>query len=69
VSTRPVTPTTEAERVLGQIQRGELRCGADAAREIAARHEAAYGGAFTRPASNDDAWADALTALTTEADA
>lgn len=49
-------PTTDNERVLGQIERGEIRCGPDAAREIAARHEHAYG----------SAWADAPTALGTE---
>lgn|GEM_PF-4148308 len=33
----------DTERVLGQIARGEMRCGRDAAREIAARHQEAYG--------------------------
>ncbi|MFH9610475.1 hypothetical protein [Streptomyces sp. NPDC017448] len=41
--------TPDHARVLGQIARGEVRAGADAAREIAARHEAAYGGAFISP--------------------
>lgn len=50
---------TDTDRILGQIERGEIRVGTDAAREIAARHEAAYGAAW--PA--DHAWADALTAL------
>lgn len=63
-----VTPTTDAERVVGQIERGEIRCGADAAREIAARHQAAYGGAFLGTPAQvllaNLAWADALTALT-----
>lgn len=49
-------------RVLGQIERGEMRCGPDAAREIAARHEEAYGDAW-RPAGPDEVWADALTVL------
>ena len=43
---KQVTPSTDAERVLGQIARGELRCGPAAAREIAARHQAQYGAAF-----------------------
>ncbi|MFF3151894.1 hypothetical protein [Streptomyces sp. NPDC057910] len=55
---------TDAERVLGQIERGECRVGPDAAREIAARHEAAYGAAW--PA--DHAWTDAVNALTTAGD-
>ncbi|MET8978510.1 hypothetical protein ABZX85_23120 [Streptomyces sp. NPDC004539] len=44
---KAVTPSTDAERVLGQIERGEVRCGPAAAREIAARHETQYGAAFT----------------------
>jgi hypothetical protein len=59
---RRVSPSFDTERVLGQIERGELRCGPDAAREIAARAEAAYGTAFTRR-TDDDAWTDAVTAL------
>jgi hypothetical protein len=39
------------ERVLGQIKRGEADASPAAARAIAARHEAAYGNAFTRPAT------------------
>jgi hypothetical protein len=58
--------TTDTERVLGQIDRGEMWCGPDAARAIAARHEEAYGSAFTLPATDDIAWADALAAITTE---
>lgn len=34
-----IRPTTEAERVLGQIERGEVRAGPEAAREIARRIE------------------------------
>lgn len=34
-----VRPMSESERVLGQIERGEVRAGPDAAREIAARIE------------------------------
>ncbi|MEU0978509.1 hypothetical protein ABZ488_04765 [Streptomyces griseus] len=44
-----ITPTSDSARVLGQIARGEVRAGAEGAREIAARHEAAYGSAFTSP--------------------
>ncbi|WP_460071134.1 hypothetical protein [Streptomyces sp. YKOK-I1] len=46
----------DTERVLGQIERGEIRCDAEAARQIAARHQAAYG---------DAVWADALASLST----
>ncbi|MCX3059574.1 hypothetical protein [Streptomyces beihaiensis] len=59
-----MTPTTDAARIIGQIERGEIRCGPDAAREIAARAEAAYGAAW--PA--DHAWAEALTTLNTRKD-
>ncbi|MFD5656970.1 hypothetical protein [Streptomyces hirsutus] len=57
-------------RVLGQIERGEMWCGPDAARAIAARHEKAYGHVWPRPATDhtgpaDEAWADALTSLPT----
>ncbi|QCX81112.1 hypothetical protein C9F11_37645 [Streptomyces sp. YIM 121038] len=38
-----MTPRDDAERVLGQIERGEVLAGAAGARAIAARHEAAYG--------------------------
>ncbi|MFD7016039.1 hypothetical protein [Streptomyces sp. NPDC059928] len=51
---------TDTDRILGQIERGECRVGPDAAREIAARHEAAYGAAW--PA--DHAWAEAMDTLT-----
>jgi len=40
---------TDHERVLGQLERGEVWAGPSAARAIAARHEAAYGDAFGRP--------------------
>jgi hypothetical protein len=60
----------DTQRVLGQIQRGEVWCGPSAARAIAARHEEAYGAAWRRPAmpaagpeSGDAAWADALAGL------
>lgn len=43
-----VPPTTDAERVLGQIERGEVRAGPDAAREIAARQQAQYGDVWDR---------------------
>jgi hypothetical protein len=41
-----VTPMCDHERVLGQITRGEIAAGPDAARRIAARHQTAYGTAF-----------------------
>lgn len=57
----------DTQRVLGQIERREMRCGRDAAREIAARHEEAYGDVWQRPApfpaGPDEVWADALTVL------
>ncbi|MGW0821785.1 hypothetical protein [Streptomyces sp. NPDC002845] len=67
----PLSPDTE--RVLGQIQRGEIRCGPDAARAIAARHEEAYGHAWPRPttppntadADADACWAEALAGYRT----
>jgi hypothetical protein len=59
---RRVSPSFDTERVLGQIERGELRCGPDAAREIAARAEEQYGAAFGRR-TDDAAWADAVTSL------
>lgn len=57
------TPMTDTQRVLGQIERGEVRAGADAARQIAAKHQAAYGDAVWGP-NPDAAWADALSDLT-----
>lgn len=50
------TPMSDAQRVLGQIERGEVRAGAEAARQIAARHQAAYG---------DAVWGRPTTASTT----
>lgn len=47
------------ERVRGQIARGEVVAGAEGARRIAARHEAAYGDVWP----TDHAWADAVTDL------
>jgi hypothetical protein len=38
-----VRPTGDAERILGQIARGEVDASKDAARRIAARQQAAYG--------------------------
>lgn len=62
-----IEQSADTERVLGQIERGEVRAGPDAAREIAARAEAAYGGAWrtatVRPTS------PAPAATTTGADA
>jgi hypothetical protein len=59
------------ERVLAQIERGEVLAGPEAARRIAAAHEAAYGDAWKRPApaapvasvAADDAWTDAIRSL------
>ncbi|MFE4717292.1 hypothetical protein ACFRLW_12860 [Streptomyces sp. NPDC056728] len=44
---RRIRQSADTTRVLGQIERGEVRAGADAAREIAAKAEAAYGSAWT----------------------
>ncbi|WP_211303270.1 hypothetical protein [Streptomyces milbemycinicus] len=60
------------ERVLGQMARGEVLAGPEAARRIAARHEAAYGDVWKRPApaapvrsvAVDSVWADAVHSLT-----
>jgi hypothetical protein len=38
-----VRPESDAERILGQIERGEVTAGPEGARKIAARHEEAYG--------------------------
>ncbi|MBM7554541.1 hypothetical protein [Thalassobacillus pellis] len=38
-----VTPPSESERIQGQIARGEVRAGPEAAREIAAKIEAKGG--------------------------
>ncbi|MBA2951469.1 hypothetical protein [Streptomyces himalayensis] len=38
-----VRPPTEEERILGQIERGEVIAGPEGARRIAAIHQAAYG--------------------------
>lgn len=43
-----VRPLTDAERVQGQIERGEVRAGPEAARQIAAQHEEAYGDVWRR---------------------
>jgi hypothetical protein len=59
-------PTFDADRVIGQIERGEVRVGPDAAREIAARHEAEYGAAFVgspAEALRRQLWAAALASL------
>ncbi|MFJ1581599.1 hypothetical protein [Streptomyces sp. NPDC088182] len=57
---------TSAEHVLGQIERGEVRAGPDAAREIAARHQEAYGDVWATP---DDLFADALASVVAEKEA
>jgi hypothetical protein len=62
-----VTPTSDSDRVLGQIERGDMWCGPDAARRIAARAMDAYGNAVWGP-NPDTAWADALTAVTAASD-
>ncbi|MFG3085071.1 hypothetical protein [Streptomyces parvulus] len=62
IDEKRVKPSPDTLRVLGQIERGEIRCGAGAAREIAARHQADYGNAVWG-SSEDAAWADALAAL------
>ncbi|MEV0525990.1 hypothetical protein AB0I66_21375 [Streptomyces sp. NPDC050439] len=41
-----IEQSADTERVLGQIERGEVRAGRDAAREIATKAETAYGAAF-----------------------
>ena len=46
----PIRPMRDHERVLGQIARGEVQAGPDAARAIAARHQAAYGNTVWGPA-------------------
>ncbi|MFE5681684.1 hypothetical protein [Streptomyces sp. NPDC056512] len=56
---RRTRQSVDTTRVLGQIERGEVRAGPDAAREIAAKQEAAYGAAW--PA--DHAWAEAVAGL------
>ncbi|MEV5140317.1 hypothetical protein AB0K71_06090 [Streptomyces syringium] len=53
---------TDCDRVLGQIARGEVRAGREAAREIAAKHEKAYGRTVW-PKATDVAWAEAVAAL------
>ncbi|MFF9043292.1 hypothetical protein [Streptomyces parvulus] len=42
----------DTARVLGQIERGEIWCGPDAARAIAARAEEQYGNAWRRPTTS-----------------
>lgn len=59
---RRIQPPSDSQRLLGQIERGEVRANPDAAREIAARHQAAYGDAVWGPAP-DTAWADAIAGL------
>lgn len=54
-----MTPTSDATRVIGQIQRGEVQAGAEGARRIAAKAEAAYGDVW----AHDTARADAIAAL------
>lgn len=61
-----MTGMTDADRILGQIERGEVRAGADATREIAARAEAAYGDVWTRSTVRA---LPTATATTTEAEA
>ena len=44
-----VRPSLDTERVLTRIAAGDIRCGREAAREIAADAEEAYGAAFNGP--------------------
>ncbi|MFF7142329.1 hypothetical protein ACFZB5_13910 [Streptomyces nodosus] len=59
-----VRPMQDHERVLGQIERGEVVAGAEGARRIAARAMDAYGTAVWG-SDPDTAWADACVSLTT----
>ncbi|GGR70787.1 MULTISPECIES: hypothetical protein [Streptomyces] len=64
----PLTPMQDHERVLGQIERGEVRVGPDTAREIAARQEKAYGDAFAgtpAEALRRQLWAATVTSVFT----
>ncbi|MFC5144235.1 hypothetical protein [Streptomyces aureoversilis] len=54
---------SEGERALCQAERGEIRIGPDAAREIAARHQAAYGDAVWPSDPAEAAWDEAVAAL------
>ena len=47
-----LTPTSDADRIQGQIDRGEIRTGPDAAREIATRIEN-EGGFWDRPSVSE----------------
>lgn len=63
-----VQPPLESQRVLGQIERGEVLAGPEGARRIAARHQTAYGNTVWGPTPKavepaDDVWADALASL------
>ncbi|HZF92024.1 hypothetical protein [Streptomyces sp.] len=63
---RRVHMSPDTERVLGQIERGEVWVGPDAAREIAARQQEAYGDAFDgtpAEALRRQLWAAALASL------
>ncbi|MGW2937632.1 hypothetical protein ACWDA7_38805 [Streptomyces sp. NPDC001156] len=62
---RAVQPPRDDDRVLGQIERGEVIAGAEGARRIAARAMEAYGNAVWGPGPDaDSAWADAVAGLT-----
>src|SRR5690606_8313872 len=58
---RRIQPSSDAQRVLGQIERGEVRAGADAARQIAARHQAAYGDAVWGPTTTASTTTDSVS--------
>ncbi|MFB6955527.1 hypothetical protein ACFCYB_00470 [Streptomyces sp. NPDC056309] len=45
-----LSPARDRDRILGQIARGEVLAGPEAARRIAARHQEAYGAAVWGPA-------------------
>ncbi|MFH9403315.1 hypothetical protein ACH4JS_26720 [Streptomyces sp. NPDC017638] len=67
----PLMPMRDHERVLGQIERGEVRVGPDTAREIAARAEVAYGDAFAgspADALRRQLWAATLSSVITTTD-
>jgi hypothetical protein len=54
-----IQPMRDCDRVVGQIERGEVLAGPEGARAIAAKHEAAYGDVWNR----NTTWADAIASL------
>ncbi|MFI8535438.1 hypothetical protein ACIGMX_34975 [Streptomyces aquilus] len=59
----PSAPDGESARILDRIRRGEVLAGPEGARQIAAQHEAAYGAIVWAETNDDDAWAEAIAAL------